>query len=64
MPLQSEEIGKTVEKYMRLDGINVMTGSTVEKILENGVVLAASGQSIEADKVLVCIGRRPSINTN
>jgi dihydrolipoamide dehydrogenase len=61
MPLQFEEIGKTIEKYMRLDGINVMTGSTVEKISENGVVLA-SGQTIEAQKVLVAIGRRPSIN--
>ena len=60
MPIQIEEIGKTIEKYMRLDGINVMTGSTVEKILENGVV--ANGQTVEAEKVLLCIGRRPSIN--
>jgi dihydrolipoamide dehydrogenase len=61
MPLQIEEIGKTIEKYMRLDGINVMTGSTVEKILEKEVVLA-SGQTIEAEKVLVSIGRKPHIN--
>jgi dihydrolipoamide dehydrogenase len=61
MPLQIEEIGKTVEKYMRLDGINVMTGSRVEKILDNGVAVA-SGQTIEAEKVLVCLGRRPSLN--
>jgi dihydrolipoamide dehydrogenase len=61
MPLQIEEIGKTVEKYMRLDGINVMTGSTVEKILETAVVVAG-GHTVEAEKVLVCIGRRPSIN--
>jgi dihydrolipoamide dehydrogenase len=60
MPLQIEEIGKTVEKYMRLDGINVMTGSTVEKIFETAVV--AGGQTVEAEKVLVCVGRRPSIN--
>jgi dihydrolipoamide dehydrogenase len=60
MPLQMEEIGKTVEKYMRLDGINVMTGSTVEKILDTAVM--AGGQTVEAEKVLVCIGRRPSIN--
>jgi dihydrolipoamide dehydrogenase len=60
MPLQIKEIGKTVEKYMRLDGINVMTGSMVEKILEKGVVV--SGQTVEAEKVLVCIGRKPSIN--
>src|ERR671924_1930780 len=63
MPLQIEEIGKTVEKYMRLYGINVMTGSTVRKILENGVVVV-SGQTIEAEKVLVCVGRRPYINVD
>src|SRR5918992_364547 len=61
MPLQIEEIGRTIEKYMRLDGINVMTGSKVEKILEKEVVLA-NGQAIEAEKVLVSIGRRPHIN--
>ena len=62
MPLQIEEIGRTIEKYMRLDGVNVMTGSAVEKILENGVVV--NGQIIEAEKVLVCVGRRPSINAS
>jgi dihydrolipoamide dehydrogenase len=60
LPLQIEEIGKTVEKYMRLDGINVMAGSAVKEISENGVTVR--DQSIEAEKVLVCIGRRPSIN--
>ena len=62
MPLQIEEIGKTIEKYMRLDGINVMTGTTVKEILESGVV--ANEETIQAEKVLVCIGRRPSINVN
>ncbi|MGH9993220.1 MAG: dihydrolipoyl dehydrogenase [Nitrososphaera sp.] len=62
MPFQIEEIGKTIEKYMRLDGVNVMTGSTVEKILENGVIV--DGQTIEAEKILVSVGRRPSINTS
>ena len=62
LPLQIEEIGRTIEKYMRLDGISVVTGSAVEKILENGVVV--NGQTIEAEKVLVCVGRRPSINVS
>ncbi len=62
LPLQIEEIGRTIEKYMRLDGISVVTGSSVEKILENGVVV--NGQTIEAEKVLVCVGRRPSINAS
>ncbi len=61
MPLQIEEVGKTIEKYMRLDGVNVITGSKVERILENRVTLA-SGQTLEAEKVLVCIGRRPCLN--
>src|SRR5919199_252938 len=63
MPLQIEEIGKTIEKYMRLDGINVITQARVETILENGVMLS-SGQTIESEKVLVCIGRRPCLNVN
>ena len=62
LPLQIEEIGRTIEKYMRLDGISVVTGSPVEKILENGVVV--NEQTIEAEKVLVCVGRRPSINAS
>ncbi len=35
MPFQIQEIGNAVEKYMRLDGINVMTKSRVEKIIDN-----------------------------
>jgi len=63
MPLQTEEIGKTIEKYMRLDGINVITGRKVEKILEEGrVVVLDGGQTIEGEKILVNIGRRPSLN--
>jgi dihydrolipoamide dehydrogenase len=62
LPLQIEEIGRTIEKYMRLDGINVMTGAAAEKILENGIMV--NGQTIEAEKVLVCVGRRPSINAS
>lgn len=62
MPLQVEEIGRTLEKYMRLDGINVMTGSAVKEILENGVMV--NEQLINAEKVLVCIGRRPSMNVS
>ena len=62
LPLQIEEIGRTIEKYMRLDGISVVTGSAVEKILENGVVV--NGQTTEAEKVLVCVGRKPSMNAS
>jgi dihydrolipoamide dehydrogenase len=60
IPLQIEEIGKNIEKHMRLDGINVITGSRVEKVDYNGSVIV-NGKTIEAEKVLVCIGRNPAI---
>ncbi|MGI0081687.1 MAG: dihydrolipoyl dehydrogenase [Nitrosopumilaceae archaeon] len=62
MPLQIEEIGNTVEKYMRLDGINVMTRSRVEKIVDNMVLVG--GEKLQAEKILVCVGRRPNVNVN
>ena len=61
IPLQFEEIGKTIEKYMRLDGINVMTASKVEKV-DNRAAVLVNEKIIEAEKVLVCIGRSPKIN--
>ncbi|MDP8941177.1 MAG: FAD-dependent oxidoreductase, partial [Thermoproteota archaeon] len=35
LPFQIKEIGNAIEKYMRLDGVNVMTQSRVEKISDN-----------------------------
>jgi dihydrolipoamide dehydrogenase len=69
MPLQTNEIGKTIEKYMRLDGINVLTGSKIEKILqgeqdEEQRIVLENGQTVEGEKVLVSIGRRPSLTVN
>ncbi len=60
MPLQIEEIGNTIEKYMRLDGINVMTRSRVEKI--TGDIALVNGEKLKVEKILFCIGRRPNIN--
>lgn len=62
MPLQIEEIGRTVEKYMRLDGINVMTKSRVEKIVDNTILV--NGENLQAEKILVCVGRRPNVNVD
>ena len=62
MPFQIQEIGNAVEKYMRLDGINVMTKSRVEKIIEN--IALVNGKEIVAEKILVCIGRKPNTNPN
>lgn len=59
LPGQIPEIGKTIEKYMRMDGINVVTGSRVEKITDRTVI--SGDQEIESEKILVNIGRRPNI---
>lgn len=60
LPAQSPEIGKTIEKYMRMDGINVVTGAKVEQITDKTVVF--KDQEIESEKILVNIGRKPNIN--
>jgi dihydrolipoamide dehydrogenase len=63
MPFQIQEIGNAIEKYMTLDGVNVMTKSRVEKIIDN-VVFVNGGEKLVAEKILICIGRRPNINPN
>ena len=60
MPNQVQEIGKTLEKYMTLEGINVMTSSRVEKIFDRTAVV--NGEKIESQKILVSIGRKPSLD--
>jgi dihydrolipoamide dehydrogenase len=62
MPFQIQEIGNAVEKYMMLDGINVMTKSRVDKIIDN--ISLVNGKELLAEKILVCIGRRPNTNFN
>jgi len=56
------EIGKTLEKYMRIDGITVLTNSKVEKITDNGILV--NGQNIDVEKILVCVGRKPNIGSD
>jgi dihydrolipoamide dehydrogenase len=62
MPFQIREIGEAIGKYMRLDGVDVMTKSRVEKIVDN--IAFVDGKEIEAEKILVCIGRAPNTNPN
>ena len=62
LPHQIKEIGNTIEKYMRLDGVNVMTRSRIEKIVDDMVLV--NGEKIQAEKILLCIGRRPNVNAD
>ena len=62
MPGNPPEIGKTLEKYMRIDGITVLTNSRVEKITDEGILV--NGQNIDVEKILVCVGRKPNISSD
>lgn len=59
LPLQISEVGDMVEKFMALDGITVMTKSSVEKI--NGTTAFVGQQRVESEKILLCTGRRPNV---
>jgi len=62
MPDNPQEIGKTLEKYMRIDGITVLTNSKVEKITDKGILV--NGENIDVEKILVCVGRKPNIGSD
>ena len=62
MPNNFPEIGKTLDKYMRIDGITVLTNSKVEKITDKGI--SVNGQNIDVEKILVCVGRKPNISSD
>lgn len=62
LPAQPKEIGDMIEKYMRMDGINIITKSKVEEITENAVI--SNGEKIEAEKILVNIGRQPNTDAD
>ena len=64
IPQHTHEIGETVEKYLRLDGVNVITGQRLERIGDSCDCIFIKDQRIEVDQILVCTGRRPNIDSN
>lgn len=64
IPQYKSEIGKIVAKYLRLDGVNVITGQQLERISDNCDCVFTKDQKIEVDQILVCTGRRPNIDSN
>jgi len=59
LPGLPNEVGNTIEKYMRIDGIDVITDSRVDRITNRGAII--NGKEIQASKLLICIGRKPII---
>jgi len=67
VPLEDEEISKTLERSFKKAGMKVMTGSTVESVDTNGetckvIVKTKKGEeTIEADIVLSAVGVAPNL---
>jgi dihydrolipoamide dehydrogenase len=63
VPLEDPALGRLLERAFRKRGIDVRTGTTVGSVEESGasvVVSLGSGDPLEADLVLVAVGRGPS----
>lgn len=67
LPLEDEEVSKTVERSFKKAGMNVLTGSTVEKVDTSGSVCKVSVKTKkgieehEAEIVLSAVGITPNI---
>ncbi len=65
VPLEDASLGEELEKAFRKRGIEVHTGTRVEKVAREGVKLrihaskAAAPVGIETEMLLVAVGRRP-----
>lgn len=62
LPNQPKEVGTAIEKFMKLDGIDVFTKSKIEKIDLEAVFV--NGKEFKPEKILICAGRRPNLNTD
>jgi dihydrolipoamide dehydrogenase len=62
LPSQPKEVGAAIEKYMKLDGISVLTKSAM-KITDDGKVMVNEDE-IKPEKILISTGREPNFKTD
>ena len=65
LPMEDEWVGRLLEREFKKIGIDSVTGAkvtSVDKKTAPAKVILENGQSLQAEKVLVCVGRRPSID--
>jgi dihydrolipoamide dehydrogenase len=68
LPVEDEDMGRTLARSFQRRGIKVLTGSTVAKIEEGSMGLKVTitdrdgknEQTVEADNVLIAVSRRPN----
>ena len=61
LPDQPKEVADAIEKYMKLDGISVMTKSSMK--IDNEKVMI-NEEEINPEKILISTGREPNFNTD
>ncbi|PYY10284.1 MAG: dihydrolipoyl dehydrogenase [Acidobacteria bacterium] len=65
VPVEDEDISKELARVFRKRGINFLTGAKVDKVdkAKNGVSVRVTAdgkqQTIEAEKILIAVGRKP-----
>ena len=59
---QPKEIGAAIEKYMKLDGISVLTKSSMKITEDNKIMI--NNNEINPEKILISTGRQPNFNTD
>jgi len=65
LPMEDEWIGRLIEREFKKLGIDSLTSqkvTSVNKTASPAKVVLENGRIIEAEKILVCVGRRPTIN--
>ena len=62
LPLEDEEVATELQKVLSRRGLKFHTGAKVESVRPGGVTVTAGGREVrlEAEKVLVAVGRRPN----
>jgi dihydrolipoamide dehydrogenase len=66
IPMEDQWVARLVEREFKRIGIDSITGqkvASVDKSATPAKVLLENGQSIQAQKVLICVGRRPAIDS-
>ena len=65
LPRSDPEISQVLHEQLSADGIEILTGSTVDTVAQQGDSIKLQlqdGRLIEGDQLLVAIGRRPAVS--
>jgi len=65
LPMEDEWVGRLIEREFKKLGIDSLTSqkvTSVDKKATPAKIVLENGQIIEAEKILVCVGRRPTVD--